>query len=139
MVASHFGQFYLLYRLLHIALLSFQFSVLSTQSKTHFNLLERYVSKSLQYLLVVQTQIHFLLTFVLKKLLIFASISSLKTLILLKVLQSHNLNNWYVWLQRRLILYLTVYFTNTLMVQQWSHLLDHPLQTHFCHTIKKTG
>ena len=29
---------------------------------------------------------------------------------------SQNLNNYYVWLQRSLILYLTVYFTNKLMV-----------------------
>ena len=47
---------------------------------------------------------------------IFASISSLKTLIPLKVLQSRNLNNYYLWLQRSLILYLTVYFTNRLTV-----------------------
>ena len=52
----------------------------------------------------------------LMKLLIFASISSLKTLILLKALQSQNLNSYYLWLQRSLILYLTVYFTNRLMV-----------------------
>ena len=41
---------------------------------------------------------------------------SLKTLMLLKVLKSQNLNNYYVSLQRSLILYLTVYFTNKLMV-----------------------
>ena len=35
------------------------------------------------------------------------------------------------------ILYLTVYFTNKL--QQWGRLLDLPLLTHFCHTMKKTG
>ena len=35
------------------------------------------------------------------------------------------------------ILYLTVYFTNKL--QQWARLLDLPLLTHFCHTMKKTG
>ena len=38
------------------------------------------------------------------------------TLILLNVLQSQNLNSCYVWLQRSLILYLTVYFTNKVMV-----------------------
>ena len=48
---------------------------------------------------------HFLLTFLLMKLLIFASISSLKILILLKVLQSQNLNSYYVSLQSSLILY----------------------------------
>ena len=32
------------------------------------------------------------------------------------VLQSQNLNKWYFWLQRRPILYITVYFTNKLMV-----------------------
>ena len=51
---------------------------------------------------------HVLLTLLLMKLLIFASISSLKTLILLKVLQSQNLNSYYVWLKRSLTLYLTV-------------------------------
>ena len=40
----------------------------------------------------------------------------LKTLILFKVLQSQNLNNCYVWLQRSPILYLTVYFTNNSIV-----------------------
>ena len=77
------------------------------------------------------------LTFLQMKLLIFASISSLKTLILLKALQSQNLNSYYLWQQRSFILYLTVYFTNRLMVQQWAHLLDLPLLTHFCHTMKK--
>ena len=80
---------------------------------------------------------HFLLTFLLMKLLIYASMSSLKTLILLKVLQSQNLKNYYVWLQRSLILYLTVYFRNKLMVWQWGHLLDLPLLTNFCHPLKK--
>ena len=45
---------------------------------------------------------HFLLTFPLMKLFIFVQISSLKTLILLKVLQSQNLNSYYLWLQRTL-------------------------------------
>ena len=36
-------------------------------------------------------------------------------------------------------IYLTVYFTNKLMVYQWVHLLDLSLLTHFCHTMKKTG
>ena len=49
-------------------------------------------------------------------LMIFASISSLEKLILLNGLQSQNLNSYYVWLQRSLILYLTVYFTNRLTV-----------------------
>ena len=44
-----------------------------------------------------------------------ASISFLKTLILLKALENQNLNSYYLWLQRSLILYLTVYFTNRLM------------------------
>ena len=70
---------------------------------------------------------HFLPTFLLMKLLIFASVSSLKTLILLKVLQSQNLNNYYVWLRRSLILYLT------------AHLLDLPCIPHFCYTMQKTG
>ena len=50
------------------------------------------------------------------KLLIFASKSSLKTLILLKTLQSQNLSSYNLWLQWSLILYLTVYFKNRLMV-----------------------
>ena len=50
------------------------------------------------------------------KLLIFASMTSLKTLILLKALQSQYLSSYYLWLQWSLILYLTVYFKNRLMV-----------------------
>ena len=44
-----------------------------------------------------------------------ASISFLKTLILLKASLNQNLNSYYLWLQRSFILYLTVYFTNRLM------------------------
>ena len=54
----------------------------------------------------------FLPTFPLIKLLIYESISCLKTLILLAVSQSQNLHSYYVWLQISPILYLTVYFTN---------------------------
>ena len=79
----------------------------------------------------------FLPTFLSMKLLVFALISYLKTLILLKDLQSKNLHNFYVWLPWSPILYLTVYFTSKLMVQQWDHLLDIPLLTYFCHTMKK--
>ena len=37
---------------------------------------------------------------------------------------------------KSLILYLTIFFTNKLMLQQWAHLLDHSLLMHFCHTMK---
>ena len=107
--------------------------------KDSFQFAEENVSKKLHYLWVVQMLTYFLLTFLLIKLLIFASISSLKTLILQKALQNQNLNNYYLSLQRSLILYLKVYVTHRLMVQQWAHLLDLPLLTHFCHTMKKTG
>ena len=53
----------------------------------------------------------------LMKQLIFASFAYLKTLILLKVLQSQNLNI-YSWLQSSPILYLTVHFARKLMVYQ---------------------
>ena len=35
------------------------------------------------------------------------------------------------------ILYLTVYFANKEMMQQWDHLLDPPWLKHFYHTMKK--
>ena len=58
---------------------------LSTQLKTHFDLLKR----------------HFLRVSLLLKLLIFPSISCFKTLILLKALQIQSLNNnYHAWLQR---------------------------------------
>ena len=51
-----------------------------------------------------------------------------------KISQSQNLYSYYVWLQRSLILYSTVYFTNKLMVQQWDHLLDLPLLSYHVNT-----
>ena len=101
-------------------------------------MLKRSVSKTLHYLWVVWTKNHFLLTFLSTKLMIFASISYLKTLILLKFSQCYNLNNCNVWIKRSPILYLKVYFTNKPIVQQWDHLLDPPWLTHFCHTMWKT-
>ena len=76
---------------------------------------------------------------------VFASISSLKTLILLNVLKSQNLNNYYVWLQMSLILYLMVYISKQIDgVAMGSPLGPYLLEftsllMHFCHTLKKTG
>ena len=58
----------------------------------------------------------FLCTFLLIKLLIFASISYLKTLILLNASQNQKLNNFYVWLEKSPILYSMVYSTSKPMV-----------------------
>ena len=102
-------------------------------------ILKKFVSKTLHYLSVVQRQTHFLPTFLQRKLLILASLSYLKTLILLKGSQSQILNNCYAWLQRSPILYLMVCLTNKPMVQQWDHLSDPPWKTHFYHTMKKAG
>ena len=74
----------------------------------------------------------------LHKLLIFLSISYLKTLILLKVLKSQNLS-YYVWLQRTPALNLMIYFTSKLMVCYWDYFLDLHLLTHFCYTMRNTG
>ena len=58
----------------------------------------------------------FLCTFLMIKLLMFASISYLKTLILLNVSQNQKLNNCYVWLEKSPILYSMVYSPSKPMV-----------------------